>query len=100
MTDSASVVPDKPRIKIVYCPRCNWLPRSAWMAQELLHTFADTVGEVALVPAERGGTFEIWVSDQLLWERRRDGGFPDAKILKQRVRDLIAPDRELGHLDR
>lgn len=90
----------KPCIKIVYCPRCNWLPRSTWMAQELLHTFVDVLGEVALVPAEQGGTFAIWVGDQLLWERRRDGGFPDIKVLKQRVRDLIAPDRELGHLDR
>ena len=28
------------------------------------------------------------------------GGFPEAKVLKQRVRDQIDPDRDLGHNDR
>ena len=27
-------------------------------------------------------------------------GFPDAKELKQRLRDVIDPERDLGHLDR
>lgn len=100
MTKTQPTPASKPGIKIIYCPRCNWLPRSAWMAQELLYTFADEVGEVALVPADQGGVFEIRVGEVLLWERQRDGGFPDIKALKQRVRDLIAPSRELGHLDR
>ena len=77
---------------------CNWLMRSAWMAQELLSTFSLELGEVTLEPGT-GGIFELWVDDMLVWERKRDGGFPGPKELKQRVRDRIDPDRDLGHVD-
>ncbi|KUJ82675.1 hypothetical protein AWR36_011815 [Microbulbifer flavimaris] len=73
--------------------------RATWMAQELLHTFAGDLRGVTLEPVT-GGAFEILVNDELLWERKRDGGFPSAKELKRRLRDLLFPDRELGHLDR
>ena len=33
-------------------------------------------------------------------ERKADGGSPEAKELKQRLRDLIDPERNLGHIDR
>ncbi len=33
-------------------------------------------------------------------ERKRDGGFPDVRTLKQLVRDRIDPGRDLGHIDR
>lgn len=89
----------KPAVTIAYCTRCNWLLRSAWMAQELLSTFADELGSVALVPGT-GGIFEIRVDEALVWERKRDGGFPDVKALKQRVRDVVSPERGLGHVDR
>lgn len=69
------------------------------MAQELLSTFADTLGEVALIPGT-GGNFEIRVDGALIWERKRDGGFPGPKELKQRIRDVIEPERDLGHTDR
>jgi selenoprotein W-related protein len=36
----------------------------------------------------------------LLWDRKEQGGFPDAKTLKQVVRDHIDPGRDLGHVDR
>lgn len=87
------------RIHIRYCTQCQWLLRSAWYAQELLSTFGEQLTEVALSPSH-GGTFEIWCGDTLLWERKRDGGFPEAKELKQRVRDRIDPQRSLGHNDR
>ncbi|GLS26900.1 SelT/SelW/SelH family protein [Marinibactrum halimedae] len=86
-------------VKIHYCTQCNWLLRSAWLAQELLTTFADDVQEVALCPSA-GGHFEILVDEICVWERKKDGGFPDAKVLKQRVRDHIEPERDLGHIDR
>jgi selenoprotein W-related protein len=47
-----------------------------------------------------GGIFEIRIDDLLVWERKRDGGFPDVKRLKQMVRDRIDPERSLGHIDR
>ncbi|MCF3638960.1 SelT/SelW/SelH family protein [Rhizobium sp. TRM95111] len=88
----------KPHVTIVYCTQCNWLLRAAWMAQELLSTFSDTLGAVTLVPGT-GGNFEIRVGDQVVWERKRDGGFPGPKELKQRVRDVVEPGRDLGHVD-
>ena len=92
-------MPDKPRIVIAYCPRCRWLLRSAWLAQELLSTFEDELGEVALAPAGKG-VFEVTSGDgEILWSRVSEGRFPEAKELKQRVRDRLVPDRDLGHSD-
>ncbi len=95
----AKLMTGKSRIAITYCTQCQWLLRAAWMAQELLSTFMSDVGEVALIPGT-GGIFEIAVDGELIWERKRDGGFPDIKTLKQLVRDRITPDRDLGHIDR
>ena len=89
----------RPRIAITYCTQCHWLLRAAWMAQELLSTFGADLGEVALIPST-GGAFSIAVDDTTVWERKRDGGFPDVKTLKHRVRDRLDPDRDLGHIDR
>ncbi|WP_299585447.1 SelT/SelW/SelH family protein [uncultured Microbulbifer sp.] len=88
----------KPSITIHYCVQCNWMLRATWMAQELLYTFADDLQEVALQPGT-GGVFEIHIGENLIWERKRDGGFPGAKELKRRVRDLLFPERDLGHID-
>ena len=90
---------ERAEVTIAYCTQCNWLLRAAWMAQELLSTFGTELGSVTLIPGT-GGIFEIRVDGALLWERRRNGGFPDARTLKTRLRDQIAPDRDLGHLDR
>jgi selenoprotein W-related protein len=88
-----------PRIEIEYCTQCHWLLRAAWLAQELLSTFTTEIGEVALQPGS-GGIFVIRADDALVWSRAEDGGFPEAKLLKQRVRDIIAPNRDLGHADK
>ena len=89
----------KPAVTITYCRQCNWMLRAGWMAQELLSTFSEELGSVALVPGT-GGIFTIEVDGELIWDRSRDGGFPDVKALKGRVRDRVDPDRDLGHLER
>lgn len=133
-------------------------------AQELLSTFSTDLGEVALVPVT-GGVFTVTIwhagpsasgeataQETLLWDRKRDGGFPgtssfyspppplffffgfcvfcapppaswafllfdilpffrhrleltcfpvaEVKALKSMVRNIIAPERDLGHTDR
>lgn len=88
-----------PHVTIHYCPRCRWMLRAAWFAQELLSTFEGQLGAVSLVPAG-SGRFTIALDDAVVWDRATEGGFPEAKVLKQRVRARIAPERDLGHIDR
>ena len=86
-------------ITILYCTQCRWLLRSAWMAQELLTTFDEEITDLTLKPG-KGGIFQIWVNDELVWSRQEAGRFPEIKELKQLVRDRVAPDRDLGHSDK
>ncbi|MDB5987058.1 MAG: SelT/selW/selH domain protein [Nevskia sp.] len=86
------------RIEIEYCTQCRWLLRAAWIAQELLTTFQSELQEVALRPGQ-GGIFAVRLNDELLWDRAKQG-FPDLPLLKQAIRDRLAPDRPLGHSDR
>ncbi|KAJ5503619.1 hypothetical protein N7463_006493 [Penicillium fimorum] len=101
-----------PRISIQFCTQCRWMLRAAYFAQELLSTFNTDLGEVALVP-KTGGVFtvtlwqgtlnregEVTTQELILWDRKRDGGFPEVKALKSLVRNVIAPGRDLGHTDR
>jgi selenoprotein W-related protein len=87
-----------PRIEVVYCTQCRWLLRAAWIAQELLSTFSEDLGEVALVPGQ-GGVFEVRLEGELLFSRAVERRFPEAAELKQLVRDRIDKDRDLGHVD-
>jgi selenoprotein W-related protein len=85
-----------PRVVIEYCPKCGWLLRSAWLAQELLTTFADKLQEVALRPAGKA-VFRVTVDQAQVWSRLDDSGFPSAAELKRRVRDRVDPSMDLGH---
>ncbi len=87
------------RVEIRYCTRCRWLMRAAWMAQELLTTFDGEIQELSLKPGD-GGIFEVIANDELVWSRKAAGRFPGITELKQRVRDVIAPEKNLGHADR
>ncbi|KAF4783286.1 putative selT/selW/selH selenoprotein domain-containing protein [Colletotrichum scovillei] len=106
---SASTSTPLPRVAIQFCTQCKWMLRAAYFAQELLSTFGTSIGEVALQPST-GGTFTVTLTHQpagatttsstILWDRKTEGGFPETKELKRRLRDVIQPDRDLGHVDR
>jgi selenoprotein W-related protein len=89
----------RPVISLSYCTQCNWLLRTAWMAQELLSTFGQDIASVSLIPAT-GGLFQITLDGEVIWDRKEKGGFPDVKVLKKMVRDRVWPERDLGHIDR
>ena len=86
------------RIVIHYCTGCRWLLRAGWTAQELLTTFEEELDEVALRPGDLG-QFDIYLNETLIWCRKEEGGFPELKELKQRIRDIVSPEKSLGHSD-
>lgn len=88
-----------PRVCIRYCARCRFVLRAAWLAQELLMTFGEDLGEVALIPGS-GGVFQVTLEGQPLFDKSKAGRFPEARELKQLIRDRIDPGRDLGHSDR
>ena len=89
----------KPTITIEYCPKCHWLLRAAYMAQEILTTFADEVSAVTLKPSEISGRYIIYADDKKVFDRKEHGGFAEIKEIKQLLRDVVAPGKSLGHTD-
>ena len=90
----------KPALAIEYCPKCGWLLRAGYMAQEFLTTFAYELKSVELQPSETSGAYIISINGETIFDRKAHGGFIDIKELKQLVRDKIAPGRNLGHSDK
>lgn len=90
----------KPVVSIEYCPKCGWMLRAAYMAQELLNTFTDDVKGILLQPSEVSGVYQVRVNDQVIFDRKEAGRFPEIKELKQLVRDQVNPGKDLGHSDK
>ena len=89
----------KPHVEITYCTGCRWQLRAAWLAQELLNTFEADLGMVSLIPDATGGVFDIRIDGKSAWSRAEQKRFPEPKEIKQIVRDIVAPGRDLGHID-
>ena len=74
--------------------------KSFWLAQELLTTFDEDLDAVTVLPSSSKGVFAVkFNGHDLLWDRKEQGGFPSPKGLKQIVRDMVEPDKFLGHSD-
>ncbi|CAG8538993.1 23224_t:CDS:2 [Cetraspora pellucida] len=93
-----NIKPRLPRISIEFCTQCRWVLRAGWTAQELLVTFGTIIGEVALIPGV-DAVFIVQVDGETVWDRKKEGRFPELKELKQLIRNRIAPDMNLGHSD-
>jgi selenoprotein W-related protein len=90
----------KPTISIEYCPKCGWMLRAAYMAQELLGTFTEEIHGILLQPSETGGSYIIRINGDIVFDRKEKGRFPEIKELKQLVRDVVSPEKSLGHSDK
>ena len=103
-------------ISIEYCSGCQWMLRSTWMASEILTTFAsdNSLSSISLTPKgqplSEGGIFRVTADSKnekdaalmktTLWDRKIEGRFPESKEVKQLIRDLVDPGKNLGHSDK
>jgi selenoprotein W-related protein len=86
--------------------------RALYLAQECLRTFSDDIKSLSLrcvddaADAENKSSIDNLqvsvismrndaTSLEVVWER----GFPETKVLKQKIRDVLVPDKGLGHSD-
>ena len=88
------------RIVIEYCPvAAGYLGPVGWHRKFL--RLSKTRLMKSLKPRkDKSGVFQIACNQELIWCRERDKGFPNIKELKQRIRDYVSPEKELGHIDR
>jgi selenoprotein W-related protein len=92
----------EPHVSILYCTGCRRMLRAAYYGQELLYTFDDELKSVTLFPGRPptpGGVFTVILNDDIIWDRKEQGRFPEVKELKQCVRDRLNPRKNLGHSD-
>jgi selenoprotein W-related protein len=85
------------KITVEYCPKCKWMLRAAWIAQELLITFEEEIDEISLKPSDISGIFRLYVNDKVAFDRKENGGFAEPKTYKQLIRNHVNPLKSLGH---
>jgi selenoprotein W-related protein len=90
---------EKPIVTIEYCPKCGWMLRAAYFAQEILTTFTGDIRGVMLQPSEINGSFIVRIDNHEIFDRKEKERFPETKELKQLVRDIVNPSKSLGHSD-
>jgi selenoprotein W-related protein len=54
-----------------------------------MYEFAQQLSSIELIPWE-GGTFDVSVDGQLVHSMKREGGFPESKIVSDAVRSALA----------
>ncbi|KIO30007.1 hypothetical protein M407DRAFT_159640 [Tulasnella calospora MUT 4182] len=65
----------------------------------------DAPSESAMIDSKTGDKDSVTNGDpvfanELLWDRKTEGGFPELKVLKQKIRDRLQPGVSLGHSDK
>lgn len=76
--------------------------RALYLAQECLRTFSDEVNSLSLRVTETVDDLQVSVVNaplpddpSIIWQR----GFPETKVIKQKIRDALVPNKPLGHSD-
>jgi len=86
-------------------PSSQVVTTAALLSAAVVEAAAVGVSAATSVDADAGGGIDgdgtgRRIQEHVIWDRKIDGGFPETKELKRRIRDLVEPGRGLGHVDR
>lgn len=76
------------KVKITYCAECGYEAQTLDLAKALMYEFAQDLAAIELIPWE-GGTFDVSVDGELVHSMRRDGGFPEPRLVIEAVRGAL-----------
>lgn len=91
---ASSPVISSPNVSISYCTSCRWLLRAAWLAQELVSAAAEDIASITLIPIRppsNDGVFVLSLDGQDVWDRAKQGGFPEVTDLIQALKSRTPP---------
>ncbi|WP_069806925.1 SelT/SelW/SelH family protein [Vulcanisaeta thermophila] len=75
-------------IKITYCRPCGFQGRAIKLADDLLRELGSMGITVTLEPGS-GGVFDVYVNNELIFSRHREGRFPESSELVRIIKGLI-----------
>ena len=76
------------KVKITYCAECGYEPQALELTKALMYEFGTQISAIEIIPWE-SGTFDVSVDGLLVHSMRRDGGFPEASVIKDAVRAKV-----------
>lgn len=89
-----------PCVDIAYCTEHR--QRALYLAQECLRTFSEEITSLSLRSTVNVADLQVAVIKKafdggrsIVWQN----GFPETKVLKQKIRNELAPTKSLGHSD-
>ena len=77
-----------PRVRIVYCVPCGFLPRAVQLATDLLNRYGNRYLKDFSVTLETGdgGAFDVYVDERLVYSRKTEGGrFPTVEDIAKHL---------------
>ncbi len=76
------------KVKITYCAECGYEPQTLELTKALMYEFGAQVSAIELIPWE-SGTFDVSVEGRLVHSMKRDGGFPEPRVIANAVRTAV-----------
>jgi selenoprotein W-related protein len=73
------------KVKITYCAECGYEPQALELTKALMYEFGARLAAIEIIPWE-SGTFDVSVDGQLIHSMKREGGFPEPKVISAAIR--------------
>ena len=81
------MVQDKLDITIEYCHLCEYGPRAAWIAGEILQQFGNEISSFSLVPDEHG-KFHVYFNGELMLQHSHNPHhWPEAHEVAEKLKE-------------
>ena len=77
------------KVKITYCADCGYEPQALELTKALMYEFGNRLSAIEIIPWE-SGTFDVSIDGELVHSMKREGGFPEPRVISDAIRRTVA----------